>query len=105
MFARALLAALALASAPTTVHSAALVDFQVTNPPPLPSSAKQCTVKVLENTFGNSYGQPAIVQFSPPADCGEAGSWAGISLNLTVTSNGTQYDRLGVFTFQNVESE
>jgi len=26
-----------------------------------------------------------------------------VSLNLTVTSNGTQFDRLGIFTFQNVE--
>ena len=61
----------------------------------------------------------------PPTDCGAPGSWAGISLNFTVTSNGTQFDRLGVyfdpidlgmltelligragiFTFQNVESE
>ena len=40
---------------------------------------------------------------SPPTDCGEPGSWAGISLNFTVTSNGTQFDRLGIFTFQNVE--
>lgn len=63
-------------------------------------------------------------QLRPPTDCGPVGSWAGISLNFTVTSNGTQYDRLGehastelgiisefifrffegVFTFQNVES-
>lgn len=41
----------------------------------------------------------------PPTECGEPGSWAAVTLNLTVTSNGTQYDRLGVFTFQNVESE
>ncbi|TFY62752.1 hypothetical protein EVJ58_g3662 [Rhodofomes roseus] len=54
-------------------------------------------------TFGNSYGDPEIVQYTPPTDCGEVGSWAGISLNFTVTSNGTQYDRLGIFTFQNVE--
>ena len=32
---------------------------------------------------------------SPPTDCGAVGSWAGISLNFTVTSDGTQYDRLG----------
>ncbi len=40
---------------------------------------------------------------SPPTDCGPVGSWAGISLNFTVTSNGTQFDRLGIFTFHNVE--
>lgn len=80
-----------------------LVDFQVANPPPLPKNAKQCTVEILQHTFGNSYGSPAIVQYSPPTDCGPVGSWTGVSLNLTVTSNGTQYDRLATFTFQEVE--
>jgi len=85
--------------------AAVLVDFQVAQPPPLPvpSSAQQCTIQILERTFGNSYGDPEIVQYTPPTDCGAVGSWAGISLNFTVTSNGTQYDRLGIFTFQNVE--
>jgi hypothetical protein len=41
---------------------------------------------------------------SPPSDCGPAGSWSGVSLNFTVTSNGTQYDRLGTFTLDDVES-
>ncbi|CAL1705060.1 unnamed protein product [Somion occarium] len=84
-------------------RSAVLVDFQVAQPPPLPQDAKQCTVKILERTFGFSFGLPEIVQFTPPTDCGPVGSWAGISLNFTVTSNGTQFDRLGIFTFQNVE--
>ncbi|KAK7693712.1 hypothetical protein QCA50_003284 [Cerrena zonata] len=87
----------------TLVRSAVLVDFQVAQPPPLPQDAKQCTVKILERTFGFSFGEPEIVQFTPPTECGEPGSWAGISLNFTVTSNGTQFDRLGIFTFQNVE--
>ncbi|KZV71667.1 hypothetical protein PENSPDRAFT_684442 [Peniophora sp. CONT] len=80
-----------------------LVDFQVAVPPPLPKDAQQCTHRILERTFGNSFGDPEIVQYTPPTDCGEVGTWAGISLNLTVTSNGTQFDRLGIFTFQNVE--
>lgn len=84
-------------------RSAVLVDFQVAQPPPLPQDAEQCTIQILERTFGNSYGDPEIVQYTPPTDCGPVGSWAGISLNFTVTSNGTQYDRLGIFTFQNVE--
>ncbi|KAI0928911.1 hypothetical protein AcW2_004771 [Taiwanofungus camphoratus] len=120
-------------------HAQVLVDFQVAQPPPLPQDAQQCTILILERTFGWSYGDPEIVQYTyvcislgpnhstdqlrPPTDCGPVGSWAGISLNFTVTSNGTQYDRLGehastelgiisefifrffegVFTFQNVE--
>lgn len=80
-----------------------LVDFQVAQPPPLPREATQCTVLVLQRTFAFSFGHSEVVQFTPPTDCGTPGSWTGISLNFTVTSNGTQFDRLGIFTFQNVE--
>ncbi|KAI6022667.1 peptide N-acetyl-beta-D-glucosaminyl asparaginase amidase A-domain-containing protein [Pisolithus marmoratus] len=88
-----------------------LVDFQVAQPPPVPGDAKTCTIKILERTFGNSYYDPEIVSYrvhpdgltARRPDCGTAGSWAAVTLNFTVTSNGTQYDRLGVFTFQNTE--
>lgn len=80
-----------------------LVDFQVAEPPPVPNSGQQCTMMILERTFGNSYGDPEIVEYTPPTDCGAVGSWAAVTLNFTVTSNGTQYDRLGIFTFQNTE--
>ncbi|KIJ69396.1 hypothetical protein HYDPIDRAFT_79703 [Hydnomerulius pinastri MD-312] len=87
----------------TIANAQVLVDFQVAEPPPVPTDAQSCTTMILEHTFGNSYGYPAIVQYTPPTDCGEAGSWAAVTLNFTVTSNGTQYDRLGIFTFQNTE--
>ncbi|TRM58681.1 peptide N-acetyl-beta-D-glucosaminyl asparaginase amidase A-domain-containing protein [Schizophyllum amplum] len=80
-----------------------LVDFQVSQPPPLPVGVQECTVQVLQRDFANSYGDAEVVRLEPPTECGEPGSWSAISLNMTVTSNGTQYDRLGVFTFQNVE--
>ncbi|KAI0807607.1 peptide N-acetyl-beta-D-glucosaminyl asparaginase amidase A-domain-containing protein [Fomes fomentarius] len=98
---RSALAGLVLASA--AVRCARLVDFQVAQPPPLPQDANQCTIQILQRTFGNSFGAAEVVQYEPPTDCGPVGSWAGISLNFTVTSNGTQFDRLGIFTFQNVE--
>ncbi|KAI0748346.1 peptide N-acetyl-beta-D-glucosaminyl asparaginase amidase A-domain-containing protein [Daedaleopsis nitida] len=98
-FARGALAGVLLA----VTRAAVLVDFQVAQPPPLPQDAKQCTVQILQRTFGNSFGMAEVVQYEPPTDCGPVGSWAGISLNFTVTSNGTQFDRLGIFTFQNVE--
>lgn len=79
------------------------VNFQVTQPPVVPLSAKQCTVLVLQRDFAFSFGLPEIVQLTPPIDCGPPGSWAAVTLNLTVTSNGTQFDRLGTFTFQNTE--
>ncbi|CAA7271697.1 unnamed protein product [Cyclocybe aegerita] len=80
-----------------------LVNFQVAQPPPVPKDAKQCTVKVLQRDFAFSFGLAEVVQLEPPTDCGPVGSWAAITLNFTVTSNGTQFDRLGIFTFQNVE--
>ncbi|KAJ7285831.1 peptide N-acetyl-beta-D-glucosaminyl asparaginase amidase A-domain-containing protein [Mycena rebaudengoi] len=85
-------------------HSAAvLVDFQVAQPPPVPQDARQCTIQILQRDFAFSFGLSEIVNYTPPTDCGPVGSWAGIALNFTVTSNGTQFDRLAIFTFQNVE--
>ncbi|GLB34950.1 putative peptide N-acetyl-beta-D-glucosaminyl asparaginase amidase A [Lyophyllum shimeji] len=80
-----------------------LVDFQVAQPPPVPQDARQCTFQILQRDFAFSFGSSEVAQFTPPSDCGPIGSWAAITLNFTVTSNGTQFDRLGIFTFQNVE--
>ncbi|PFH54353.1 hypothetical protein AMATHDRAFT_53284, partial [Amanita thiersii Skay4041] len=85
------------------VRCAVLVDFQVAQPPPVPQDATQCTIQILQRDFAFSFGSAEVVQFEPPTDCGPPGSWAAITLNFTVTSNGTQFDRLGIFTFQNVE--
>ncbi|KAJ7063314.1 peptide N-acetyl-beta-D-glucosaminyl asparaginase amidase A-domain-containing protein [Mycena amicta] len=83
--------------------NAVLVDFQVAQPPPVPQDTKQCTIQILQRDFAFSFGLAEIVQYTPPTDCGAPGTWAGVTLNFTVTSNGTQFDRLGIFTFQNVE--
>ncbi|KAF8654060.1 hypothetical protein AX16_003594 [Volvariella volvacea WC 439] len=79
-----------------------LIDFQVAQPPPAPADAKQCTIQILQRDFAFSFGSAEVVQYTPPTD-GVPGSWAAVTLNFTVTSNGTQFDRLGIFTFQNVE--
>ncbi|KAF5346319.1 hypothetical protein D9758_011533 [Tetrapyrgos nigripes] len=84
-------------------RAAVLVDFQVAQPPPVPQDAKQCTIQVFERVFAFSFGDAEVVNYTPPTDCGEPGSWAAVTLNFTVTSNGTQFDRLGILTFQNVE--
>ncbi|KAF5391453.1 hypothetical protein D9757_001886 [Collybiopsis confluens] len=81
-----------------------LVDFQVAQPPPVPQGAQKCTIQLFQRAFGNSFGDPEVVEYTPPTSCGTPGSWAAVTLNFTVTSNGTQFDRLGIFTFQNVES-
>ncbi|KAH8978891.1 peptide N-acetyl-beta-D-glucosaminyl asparaginase amidase A-domain-containing protein [Lactarius hatsudake] len=82
-----------------------LVNFQVAQPPPfvLDSESLQCTVPILQRTFGSSIGDPEIVQYTPPTGCSTPNVWAGVTLTLTVTSNGSQYPRLAFFTLQNVE--
>lgn len=80
-----------------------LVNFQVAQPPTVPKDGEQCTIKLIERNFAWSYGSPEIVQYTPPTDCGPAGSWATVTLNLTVTSNGTQYDRLATLTLHETE--
>ncbi|KAH9019710.1 peptide N-acetyl-beta-D-glucosaminyl asparaginase amidase A-domain-containing protein [Lactarius hengduanensis] len=101
-----------------------LVNFQVAQPPPfvIDSESLQCTTTILQRTFGSSIGEyatltwsftvymlmfvsssPAIVQYTPPTGCGTPDVWAGVTLNFTVTINGTQFPRFAFFTFQNVE--
>ncbi|KAF8507339.1 peptide N-acetyl-beta-D-glucosaminyl asparaginase amidase A-domain-containing protein [Hysterangium stoloniferum] len=93
----------AVNSRDTSVIAQPFVDFQVVQPLPLPSDVKQCTVQLLERNFANSFGNPEVIQYIPPTDCGTPGTWAGISLNWTATSNGTQFDRLSAISFHNVE--
>ncbi|KAH9178002.1 peptide N-acetyl-beta-D-glucosaminyl asparaginase amidase A-domain-containing protein [Lactarius sanguifluus] len=82
-----------------------LVNFQVAQPPPfiLDSKSLQCNTTILQRTFGSSIGDPEIVHYTPPANCGTPNTWAGVTLTLTATTNGTQYPRLAFFNFQNVE--
>ncbi|KAG9318485.1 peptide N-acetyl-beta-D-glucosaminyl asparaginase amidase A-domain-containing protein [Chiua virens] len=97
-----------LLGAASALHTAAqvLVDFQVTEPPPVPRDAQTCTIKILDirESSGSASDFVDLPITRPPTDCGEPGSWAAVTLNFTVTSNGTQYDRLGVFSFHNTES-
>lgn len=78
-----LAALLALGSAVSSAFGQ-LVDFEVTQPPVVPSGVKKCTHQLLERNFANSYYNPEIIQYAPPTDCGAPGSWAAITLNWTV---------------------
>ncbi|KZV93370.1 hypothetical protein EXIGLDRAFT_613065 [Exidia glandulosa HHB12029] len=79
-----------------------LVDFQVSQPPVVPTGARTCDVQILQHNF-DSFGNPAVIQYTPPTACGTPGSWAAVTLNYTGTSNGTQFDRLSAISFHNVE--
>ncbi|TBU35121.1 peptide N-acetyl-beta-D-glucosaminyl asparaginase amidase A-domain-containing protein [Dichomitus squalens] len=111
----------ALARGPSTVHAnlaprvplstnddtvSPLVDLQVYAPPVLPQGGTKCTVQLLQHDFGDgSYNNPTIVPYKPPTEdaCGAPGGWAAITLNMTVFSNGTQYDRLSSLYLSHVE--
>ncbi|CAE6467831.1 unnamed protein product [Rhizoctonia solani] len=82
-----------------------LVDLQILHPPPVPKTGTHCTVELLKYAYGNSYDAPAVVPYSPPTskDCGAVGSWGAVVGNLTVYSNGTQYDRLSSLYLDHVE--
>ncbi|RDX55992.1 hypothetical protein OH76DRAFT_1460658 [Lentinus brumalis] len=83
-----------------------LIDLQVYAPPVVPQGGSKCTVDLLKHDFGDgSYNNPAIAAYTPPPDkaCGQPGNWAAVTLNLTVYSNGTQYDRLSSLYLSHVE--
>ncbi|CAH7669339.1 peptide N-acetyl-beta-D-glucosaminyl asparaginase amidase A-domain-containing protein, partial [Phakopsora pachyrhizi] len=80
----------------------ALRNFEVREPSVVPTS-QPCEKILLEHTFENSYGRPAKVDYSPPAECGPPGSWASVIFNLTTTSKGRQYDRLGLMYLDGIE--
>ncbi|KAF9263063.1 hypothetical protein L218DRAFT_973246 [Marasmius fiardii PR-910] len=85
---------------------APLIDLQVFAPPVVPKDGKNCQVELLKHHFGDgSFNVPAVVPYSPPTgeSCGEVGKWAAISLNLSVSCTGTQYDRLGSIYLSHVE--
>ncbi|RDB29168.1 Peptide-N4-(N-acetyl-beta-glucosaminyl)asparagine amidase A [Hypsizygus marmoreus] len=85
---------------------APLLDLQVFAPPVVPRGGSSCTLELLRHSFGDgSYNTPAIMPYIPPTapDCGAVGKWAAISLNLSVYSIGTQYDRLSAIYLSHVE--
>ncbi|KAH9003645.1 peptide N-acetyl-beta-D-glucosaminyl asparaginase amidase A-domain-containing protein, partial [Lactarius hatsudake] len=82
-----------------------LVTFQVAQPPPfvLDTESLQCTIPIIQPVSLSCSSPPEIVQYTPPTGCSTPNEWGGVTLTLTVTSNGTQLPRFAFFTFQNVE--
>jgi hypothetical protein len=76
-----------------------LVNFQVKEPTLLSSRRPNLTLPLLNHTFGNSWGKPAIVDYVAPSKQ----DWSTIVLEVKVTSDGTQYDRLASLYLHHVE--
>ncbi|PHH70669.1 hypothetical protein CDD82_6979 [Ophiocordyceps australis] len=59
-----------------------------------------CQVHLLDNVpFANSYGHPHVVEYTPP-NC----RFNRVVINMTVTSSGRQFDRLGSLWLGDVEA-
>jgi hypothetical protein len=69
--------------------STSKIDFQVGAPLP-DLGAPVAEVSLGEYTFKNSWGQPYITTYTPPADL----SATHVRIKLEVSSSGIQYDRL-----------
>lgn len=80
--------------------TAVLEVFQVHKPPPqLPvSNDDTCSLLLMQHVFAYSYGMPFISSYTPPS-C----SFNAITINLTVTSSGRQFDRLALMYLGDIE--
>ena len=80
-------------------HTNVLDVFQIYKPPFQPSSSGEpCTLLLMQHVFGWIYGLPFVGNYSPPA-C----DFNSVTINLTTTSTGRQFDRLGLMYLGDVE--
>ncbi|TVY12620.1 Peptide-N4-(N-acetyl-beta-glucosaminyl)asparagine amidase A [Lachnellula arida] len=73
--------------------------FEVQAPLRASYGGTSCEQVVLQYTFAGSYGTPYVGTYSPPEDC----EFTTTIFNLSMTSSGINYDRLGLIYFGDVE--
>ncbi|KAI1262332.1 peptide N-acetyl-beta-D-glucosaminyl asparaginase amidase A-domain-containing protein [Xylariaceae sp. FL1019] len=78
---------------------ATLEVIQGATPPRLDRSNAACHQQVFYHEFGNSYGAPYVGWYSRPSDC----NYTTTIFNLSVISQGRQYDRLATLWLGDVE--
>ncbi|KIX96690.1 uncharacterized protein Z520_07409 [Fonsecaea multimorphosa CBS 102226] len=85
---------------PDTVVQGALLQDDGGPGKPFVSRMAGCVVTqtLMTHSFANSYGKPYVGPYTPP-EC----SFNRITLNLTVTAAGKQFDRLAVAYFGDIE--
>ncbi|POR33642.1 Peptide-N4-(N-acetyl-beta-glucosaminyl)asparagine amidase A [Tolypocladium paradoxum] len=66
-----------------------IIDFQSSN-------SSSCQVTLMDHVFANSYGQPFVANYEPPSCAFGRFLASRVIVNLTVVSEGRQYDRLAV---------
>ncbi|KAH0846196.1 hypothetical protein AYO21_11059 [Fonsecaea monophora] len=85
---------------PDTVAQRALIQDDGRSATPLVSGPPGCVVTktLMIHSFGNSYGHPFVGAYTPP-HC----DFNRVTLNLTVTAAGKQFDRLAIAYLGDVE--
>lgn len=79
--------------------SSVLDVFQVYKPPAAPLKTEYpCSTLLMQHVFAFSYGQPFVGNYTPPA-C----SFNTVTINLTVSSHGRQFDRLALLYLGDIE--
>lgn len=84
--------------------------FEINRPPriiPGRDNVKKSSVVVLKHSFENSYGHPAITQYSPSLfsdkEFQDPSKWVFIQLDIAGYGKGRQFDRLGSIQLDGVE--
>ncbi|KAI3986845.1 hypothetical protein MKX01_014546 [Papaver californicum] len=76
--------------------------IEITKPPPPNPINPNCSILVLQNDFGYTYGLPPVSTiYSPPSNC--TGPWNQIFLEYSVSCDGEQYDRISGVWLDGVE--
>ncbi|CZR61613.1 uncharacterized protein PAC_11510 [Phialocephala subalpina] len=76
-----------------------LAVFQVEAPLRESYGVAACQQVILQHNFAASYGSPYVGTYSPPKNC----SFTTAIFNMSITSIGINYDRLGLLFFGDIE--
>ncbi|XP_043722810.1 peptide-N4-(N-acetyl-beta-glucosaminyl)asparagine amidase A-like [Telopea speciosissima] len=75
---------------------------EVTVPLQSDKFSPSCSLLLLQEDFGNTYGSPPVtVPYSPPSDC--PAPWSHVVLELSASCHGEQYDRIAGVWLDGVE--
>jgi len=82
-------------------HDHPMLYFEVTKPIELPKE-KSCSVQVLNQEFGFTYGEPPVlVEYSPSPKCQK--NWKKVVMEWKATCKGKQFDRIAGVWLSGVE--
>ncbi|XP_042509928.1 peptide-N4-(N-acetyl-beta-glucosaminyl)asparagine amidase A [Macadamia integrifolia] len=81
-------------SLPSSLHLNESTEYyEITLPLKTDKFSPSCSLLLLQHDFGNTYGlPPATASYSPPSDC--PAPWSHVVLELQVSCQGEQYDRI-----------